>query len=52
MLGLTNVMVVFVLPLAMLGTFPPGIPEVDMGLLKKIPKAWYGRSEPVLPWFS
>ena len=52
MLVLANVMVVCVLPLTVLGTFTLGTPGVDMGLLKKIPKAVYDRSEPVLPWFS
>lgn len=52
MLVLANVMVVSVLPLTVLGTFTLGIPGVDMGLLKKIPKAVYDRSEPALPWFS
>lgn len=49
---LANVRVVSVLLLTVLGTFPPGIPEVDKGLLKEAPEAVCGRSEPVLPWLS
>ena len=49
---LANVRVVSVLLLTVLGTFPPGIPRVDKGLLKEAPKAVCGRSEPVLPWLS